>query len=97
MIPLPCANRILEMGGEGPVRQAFLNLFNAMSDSSDLDNLPSATLVIPFYDEACNLQPGDWAPEIHLLVRKVDHVETKDADPGSRDQVDDQTTEEGTA
>jgi len=97
MIPQKCTDKVLAMGGNDNIRRAFSEMFTAISDEGEMQQLPSATLVIPFYDEACNLQPGDWAPEVHLVVRKIDNVKTEDADLSSGDQVDDQGAEEGEA
>ena len=92
MIVEACADKIMALGDNDSLRQGFRDIFIAVSNDAEAQDLPSATLVIPLYDEACNLQPGDWAPEIHLVVRKVDHV-----DSSSGDQVDHETTEEGEA
>jgi len=97
MIVEACVDKIMALGDNESLRQGFRDIFIAVSNDAETQDLPSATLVVPLYDEACNLQPGDWAPEIHLVIRKIDHVEAEDADSSSGDQVEHETTEESEA
>lgn len=50
--------------------RAVADLLTAVASEAKACNLPSSTLVIPCY-EAGDLQPGDYAPEIHIVCRKV--------------------------
>jgi hypothetical protein len=49
----------------------LVGLFNKLSDEAESNGLPAATVVAVFYDEHCKLKEGDWAAELHLVVRKV--------------------------
>lgn len=74
MIPDACKQIIMKFGDNESIRRGLIDLFNAASNEAQTKGLPASTLVIPFYDN--NLKPGDWAPELHIVVRKVvDHEE----------------------
>lgn len=72
MIPEQCKDKIRAMSQQDNIREGFVELFTAVSNDADICNLPAGTLVIPMYDEDDNLQPGDWAPELHFVVRRVE-------------------------
>lgn len=95
MIPTACADRVMRLGDGESLRRGLLDLFNAASNDAEIQNLPSATLAIQLYDQECNLQPGDWAPELHIVVRKVSEHET--TDPSSEEHDNQSTAEEGSA
>ena len=50
--------------------QAYLELFEAIAADAEIRGVPSATLVVTVYGEG-DLSPGDWAPELHFVVRRV--------------------------
>ncbi len=76
MIPNECANKIMSFGGDKEIRLSFLSMFNHMAEEGDKGNVPASTMILQLYDNDSNLQPGDWAPEIHFVLRKVDRVKT---------------------
>lgn len=90
MIPSACQDKIWTLGDNESVRRGFIDLFNALSNDAEIQGLPSATLILPFYDETSGLQPGDWAPEIHLVLRRVESVDTniqEDDDEEPADEI----------
>lgn len=92
MIRQECKDFIWGLGANESIRQGFIELFVAFSDDAAVRGLPAVTHVLPCYDENSGLQPGDWAPEIHLVLRKVEHV-----DPDYDRDADPEATEEETA
>ena len=56
--------------------QAYLELFAAIAADAEMRNLPSATCIATIYEEG-DLSPGDWAPELHFVVRKVAEPESE--------------------
>jgi hypothetical protein len=68
MIHKDCIERILKTQTTPP---NLVTLFNRIATEAEKQGLPSATVASLYYDEDCNLQPGDWAAELHLVVRKV--------------------------
>lgn len=69
-----CEEKILALGSGQQINRGFLDLFKAVVNDAEAQGLPSGTLVIPYYDENSNLQPDDWAAELHFVVRKVESV-----------------------
>lgn len=61
----------MAFGDNDSIRRGLLDLANAAANDAEAQELPSGTVVIPFYDETCSLSPGDWAAEIHVVTRKV--------------------------
>jgi hypothetical protein len=68
MIHSDCTNRIMQTQLNS---QNIVGLFNKLSAEAEENGLPAATVVAAFYDEHCTLEVGDWAAELHLVVRKV--------------------------
>lgn len=68
-------DKVLGLGSNESVNRGFLDLFNAMVNESNIDGAPAKTVIIPMYDASCALEADDWAPEIHLVIRKVESVE----------------------
>lgn len=95
MIHHQCQERIMKMGDDATIRRGLVDMFNAASKDAQEKDLPSATLVVPYYDDQCNLQPGDWAAELHLVVRKV--VSPDEAEAAAAAASGDQTVQEGEA
>lgn len=75
--PLKAAvvDKVLGLGQSESIKQGFLDLYRAMANEANIDGAPAKTVVLPLYDASCALEPGDWAPEIHLVIRKVESVE----------------------
>ena len=69
MTPLTEAVRAKIMGLKVD-NQAYLELFEAIAADANIRGVPSATLVVTIYGED-DLSPGDWAPELHFVVRQV--------------------------
>lgn len=76
-LPTDVEQKIMNLGRGEAINRGFLDIFNAMVNESDIDLSPSKTMVLPLYDASSNLQSGDWAAELHFVVRKVGHVEEK--------------------
>lgn len=85
-----CEAKINAFGGNESIKRGLLDLFKAVSNDAIQSGLPSGTLVMCFYDEDSNLQPGDWAAELHIVARKVESVndsdEREEADEGSAEE-----------
>lgn len=63
--------KILGLGRGEAINRGFLDIFNALVNEADIDGSPSKTMIMGFYDKDSNLQPGDWAAELHFTIRKV--------------------------
>lgn len=48
----------------------LLEFYENIAADAEVQNLPASTLVIPLFEEG-DLSPDEWAPELHLVVRKV--------------------------
>ena len=75
-MPLPkdVEDKTLALGQGEAVNRGFLDIFRAMANEGDIDGSPAKTMILPMYDAQSGLQPGDWAAELHLVVRKVESV-----------------------
>ena len=71
MIKPDCESKIRSMMANS-TGQSFCDLFNAIANDASIERKPSATLVLPLYDDTSKLESGDWAPEIHFVIRKVE-------------------------
>lgn len=71
MIPETCKNKILAMAAAPKIAEGFVELFSATIKDAKVGDLPAGTLIVPMYDESDDLQPGDYACELHFVVRKV--------------------------
>ena len=81
MLHSDCEKKILDLGQGEAVNRGFLDLFRAVMNDSEAQNLASGTLVLPFYDENTNFKPGEWAAELHFVTRKTgEKDEDEDAD-----------------
>ena len=69
MIAADCEKKILGIADRP--QQGFLDMFRAIEREAALKDLPASTFVFPMYDENSGLQPGEYAAEIHFVVRKV--------------------------
>lgn len=67
-------DKVMGLGKGEAVNRGFLDVFRAMANEANFDGAPSKTMILPMYDDSSALQPGDWAPEIHLVIRKVEAV-----------------------
>ncbi len=50
--------------------QAYLELFEAIAADAAIRSVPSATLIVPIFEDG-DLSPGEWAPELHFVMRQV--------------------------
>ena len=91
MIRDECKLIIMNLGEDKEVRQGFIELFEAFSADPAAQELPAITYVLPCYDENTKFEAGDWAPEIHLVLRKVADEFTSDGG----EQTDQVASEEG--
>ena len=69
-----CEKKILALGESESIRRGLLDMFQAVAKDTEIQRLPSGTCIIPFYDAESGLQPGDYAAEMHLVVRQVESV-----------------------
>lgn len=79
-LPLACENKIRTLGESESIRQGLLDLFKAMVKESEIEEeqlgetFPHKSLAWLMYEDG-DLEPGDWAAELHLVIRKVETVE----------------------
>jgi len=75
-MPLPSSveDRVMNLGKGEAVNRGFLDIFRALVTEADFDHSPIKTMILGMYDKDCNLQPGDWAAELHFVIRKVESV-----------------------
>lgn len=50
----------------------LLSLFEEIAADVKIREIPAATLVVACFEYG-DLEPGDFAPELHFVVRKVDN------------------------
>ena len=60
--------------------QAYVELFEAIAADAAMRDIPSATCIVPIYAEG-DLQVGDFAPELHFVVRRVSDPEENENPP----------------
>lgn len=84
-----CEKKILSLGEGESVRRGMLDIFKATVNDVVIQGLPNGTCVVPFYNEESGLKPGDWAAELHFVVRQVESV-NEDPDPDVPSESDDQ-------
>ena len=70
VIPPDCQDKLMQFGNNIS-GLSLVDLFKAVTNEAILNNLPASTLVITMYDDNSALHPGDYAAELHLVVRKV--------------------------
>lgn len=94
-IPEHCRDYIKSLGNNSSIRQSFLDLFDALAQESGFRELSANSITIPCFDmdNPPDLDDGDWVPEIHLVIRKVDNESSTTDDDGSSD--DEEGIEEG--
>ncbi len=68
MLKDKCRERIMKMEWSS---QAIADLLNAVASEAAATGSPASTLVIPCY-EAGDLVAGEYAPEVHIVCRKVE-------------------------
>lgn len=76
MSPLPddVTKKIMALGRGEAINRGFLDLFRAIANEANIDGSPAKTMILPMYDRDSGLKPGDWAAEIHFVIRKVESV-----------------------
>jgi len=55
-----------KVGGDGMVE-----LFETLAVDAELNGVPVLTLMIPYIDDADEYEKGQYVPELHLVVRKI--------------------------
>lgn len=65
----PSIERIREgkIGGNG-----MIELFETLAADAELNSIPVMTLMIPYIDDNDEYEKGQYVPELHLIVRKID-------------------------
>ena len=65
----PSVPRIREgkIGGDGMVE-----LFETLAADAELNDIPVMTLMVPYIDDDDEYETGQYVPELHLIVRRVD-------------------------
>jgi len=65
----PSIERIREghVGGDGMVK-----LFETLAADAELNEIPVMTLMVPYIADEDEYETGQYVPELHLIVRKVD-------------------------
>jgi hypothetical protein len=65
----PSIERIRDgkVGGDGMVQ-----LFETLAADAELNEIPVMTLMIPYVADEDEYETGQYVPELHLIVRKVD-------------------------
>lgn len=86
-IPAACETNLRNTFSQEGFVDQIVNLFNQMVGHAEENELPAVTVSLPLYSRESGLVEGDWAPEIHLVGRKVIGVE----DP---EEVEDQEEDE---
>lgn len=51
--------------------QRVLDTFKAIENDIKDTDLPAATLAVPLYGIEDKLEAGDWAAELHFILRRV--------------------------
>ena len=74
-LPLDVERKIMALGRGEAVNRGFLDLYRVMANEAVLDGSPAKTMILPMYDKDSGLKPGDWAAELHFVIRKVESVE----------------------
>lgn len=80
--------KILNIGRGEPVNRWFLDFFRTITNEAIIKDAPSATWVVPMYDELTNPAPGEYLAELHFVVRKHTDEPTGAYSP---EQVDTET------
>jgi hypothetical protein len=81
-----CERQVMALGGNDSIKRGLLDIFKATVQDTIIQGLPNGTCVIPFYDKDSDLKPGDWAAELHCVVRQVESV-NEDGDPNVHPQA----------
>ncbi len=55
------------VGGDGLVK-----LFETLAADAEVSDSPVMTLMVPYIDDGDKFVVGQYVPELHLIVRKVD-------------------------
>lgn len=55
--------------------QAVRDWFRALAKEADITSMPSATLISAMYDKDSVFTTGQYAAELHFVVRRVDDEE----------------------
>jgi len=50
----------------------MIELFETLAADAELNEVPVMTLMVPYIGEADEYEKGQYVPELHLVVRKID-------------------------
>lgn len=50
----------------------MIELFETLAADAELNEVPVMTLMVPYIDEIDEYEKGQYVPELHLVVRKID-------------------------
>jgi hypothetical protein len=50
----------------------MIELFETLAADAELNEVPVMTLMVPYIDETDEYEKGQYVPELHLVVRKID-------------------------
>lgn len=81
-MPLPddVQKKIMGLGRGEAVNRGFLDIYRAMANEANIDGSPAKTMILPMYDKDSGLKPGDWAAELHFVIRKVEGLGDEEKD-----------------
>ena len=49
----------------------MVELFETLAADAELNEVPVMTLMVPYIDDADEYEKGEFVPELHLVVRKI--------------------------
>jgi hypothetical protein len=50
----------------------MVELFETLSADAELNDIPVMTLMVPYIDDSDEYEVGQYVPELHLVVRRID-------------------------
>lgn len=53
--------------------ELLLDCYTAIAEDAVIREVPAGTLIIPLYEDG-DLESGDYAPELHFVVRVVEGI-----------------------
>lgn len=51
--------------------ESLLSLFEEIAADVEIRDIPAATLVVACFEDG-DLEPGDFAPELHFVIRRTE-------------------------
>lgn len=71
MLKQQVADNIRGLSKAPDIGASFLEMFETLCADCKQNDLPSSAVIATMYTEDSKLEPGDFAPEIHFVVRRV--------------------------